>query len=88
MLRRYHEAVTTLREFVSQSPNHRPGRCWLCAAYAHLDEIEEARNQASHVLRIDPSFVRTGYRKLAEFWRPPDVEHVIAGLRKAGLMVS
>jgi hypothetical protein len=32
--------------------------------------------------------VSTGYRKLAEFWRPVDVEHVIAGLRKAGLMVS
>jgi adenylate cyclase len=88
MLMRYHEAVSTLREFVSQSPNHRPGRCWLCAAYAHLDEIEEARNQAAHILRIDPSFIRTGYGKLAEFWRPPDVEHVIAGLRKAGLMVS
>jgi adenylate cyclase len=88
MRRRYTEAVTTLREFVSQSPNHRPGRCWLAAAYAHLGEIDEARVQAAHVLRIDPDFVKTGYRKLAEFWRPADVEHVIGGLRKAGLMVS
>jgi adenylate cyclase len=88
MRRRYTEAVTTLREFVSQSPNHRPGRCWLAAAYAHLGEIDEARVQAAHVLRIDPDFVTTGYRKLAEFWRPADVEHVIGGLRKAGLMVS
>jgi adenylate cyclase len=87
-LRRYSEAVTTLREFVSQSPNHRPGRCWLAAAYAHLGEIDEARIQAAHILRIDPDFVTTGYRKLAEFWRLADVEHVIAGLRKAGLMVT
>jgi adenylate cyclase len=87
-LRRYPSAVATLREFVSQSPNHRPGRCWLAAAYAHLGEIEEARIQAAHILRIDPNFVTTGYRKLAPFWRPADVEHVIEGLRKAGLMVS
>jgi adenylate cyclase len=87
MLRKYSEAVMTLREFVSQSPNHRPGRCWLTAAYAHLGQLEDARVQAAHVLRIDPDFIVTGYRKLAIFWRPPDVEHVVDGLRKAGLMV-
>ena len=88
MLRRYGEAVTTLRDFVSQSPNHRPGRCWLTAAYAHLGQLEDARSQAAHVLRIDPDFISVGYRKLAAFWRPADVEHVIDGLRKAGLMVA
>jgi adenylate cyclase len=86
MLRRYSEAVTTLREFVSQSPNHRPGRCWLTAAYAHLGQLEDARVQAAHVLRIDPDIIVTGYRKLATFWRPPDVEHVVDGLCKAGLV--
>jgi adenylate cyclase len=87
ILRDYPEAVTALREVVSQSANHRPGRCWLAAAYAHLGDIEEARIQAAHVLRLEPDFVTTGYRKLAAFWRPADVEHVIAGLRAAGLMV-
>jgi adenylate cyclase len=88
LLRRYSEAVTTLREFVSHSPNHRPGRCWLAAAYAHLGQIEDAQVQAAHILRLDPNFETTGYRKLAIFWRPPDVDHVIDGLRKAGLMVT
>ena len=39
-LRRYSEAVAPLREFVSQSPNHRPGRVWLTAAYAHLGQLD------------------------------------------------
>jgi adenylate cyclase len=85
MLRKYREAVTALREFVSQSPNHRPARCWLTATYAHLGQLEEARAQAAHLLRIDPGFVVAAFRKLACFWRPADVEHLIDGLRKAGL---
>jgi adenylate cyclase len=88
LLKRYSEAVTTLREFVSESPNHRPGRCWLAAAYAHSGQLEDAQVQAGHILRIDPNFVTTGYRKLAIFWRPPDVDHVVDGLRKAGVMVT
>ena len=49
LLRRYLEAVTTLREFVSHSPNHRPGRCWLAAAYAHLGQLEDAQVREKEV---------------------------------------
>jgi adenylate cyclase len=89
MLRNYSEALGPLREFVSQSPNHRHGRIWLTAAYAHLGQLGEARAQAAQILRLDPHFVAAGaFRKMTTFWLPEDVEHVIRGLRKAGLPVA
>ena len=89
MLRNYSEALGPLREFVSQSPNHRHGRIWLAAAYAHLGQLGEARAQAAQILRLDPHFVAAGtFRKMTTFWLPEDVEHVIRGLRKAGLPVA
>jgi adenylate cyclase len=89
MLRKYSEALTPLREFVSQSPNHRHGRIWLAAAYAHLGQLAEARAQAAQILRLDPQFVTAGtFRKMTTFWRPEDAEHIADGLRKAGLPVA
>jgi adenylate cyclase len=88
-LRRYSEAVAPLREFVSQAPNHRPGRSWLSATYAHLGQLEDARVQAAQVLRLDPRFIadRT-FRRNTTFWQPEDAEHIAEGLRKAGLPVA
>jgi adenylate cyclase len=88
-LRRYSDAVEPLREFVLQSPNHRPGRAWLTATYAYLGQLEEAQAQAAHILRLDPNFIaaRT-FRRAASFWRPEDAEHIAEGLRKAGLPVA
>jgi adenylate cyclase len=88
-LKRYSEAVAPLREFVSQSPNHRPGRAWLAAAYAHLGQLEDARAQAAQIRRLDPHFIaaRT-FRRATTFWRPEDAEHIADGLRKAGLPVA
>jgi adenylate cyclase len=89
MLRRYSEAVGPLREFVSEAPNHRPGRVWVTAAYAHLGELEEARRHGAQLLRMDPDLVATKKaRKTDDFWLPDDLEHLFDGLRKAGLPVA
>ena len=87
-LRRYAEAIPPLRDFVAQSPNHRPGRVWLAVAYAHLGQLDNARAQAAHVLRLDPDFIaaRT-FRRMSTHWRSEDVDHFVGGLRKAGLPV-
>ena len=88
-LRRYSEAVAPLREFVSQSPDHLPGRGWLAAAYAHLGEPEGARAQAAQILRLDPQFIAAGtFTRMTTYWRPEDAKHIADGLRKAGLPVS
>lgn len=86
MLRRYSEALEPLTEFVSQSPNHRPGRVWLTVAYAHLGRIEDAQVQTGHVLRLDPDFLAAEtFRKLTTIWPTGVVEDFVAGLRMAGL---
>ena len=89
MLRKHSEAVGPLREFVSQAPNHRPGRVWITAAYAHLGEIEEARRHAAQLLRMDPNLIATKRaRTTDDFWLPDDLEHLFDGLHKAGLPVA
>jgi adenylate cyclase len=89
MLKRYPEAVATIREFVSQAPNHRPGRMWLTAAYAHMGRLEEARAQAAELLRVDPLWTTPGrFKKATAHFRSEDAEHLAVGLRKAGLRVS
>ena len=85
MLRKYSEAVSVLREFVSQAPDFRPGRAWLCAAYAQLGKLEEARAQAAEVLRIDPDWTISGIFRKGSYLIDEDVDHLVEGLRKAGL---
>jgi adenylate cyclase len=85
MLGRYPEAVATLREFVLQSPNHRPGRAWLTATYSQLGRVEEARIEAAELLRIYPAWTIRGIFRKGGYLRDEDVDHLADGLRKAGL---
>ena len=48
---------------------------------------EEARKQASEVLRINPGFTIERYKcLLVSLKNPKDREHYIDGMRKAGLL--
>jgi len=85
MLKRYGDAVRLLREFTSRRPNIQLPHLWLAAAYAQLGQLEEARKEAAEVLRINPGFTIEGWKRLAVFKDPKDVDHNIDGLRKAGL---
>ena len=85
MRRRYPEAIVTLHEFVSQTPDLRFGRAWLTAAYAQSGRLNEARAQASEILRIDPSWTITGIFRKGSYLVDQDVDHLVDGLRKAGL---
>jgi adenylate cyclase len=58
---------------------------WLAAAYAQLGQLEQARKEAAEVLRINPGFTIEGWKRLAVFKDPKDLDHNIDGLRKAGL---
>ena len=37
---------------------------------------------------IPNSFTARTFRKMTTFWRPEDAEHIVDGLRKAGLPVA
>jgi len=86
MLKQYSQALPLLRECVSRAPNLRGGHVWLAASYAQLGNIEDARAEASEVLRIEPKWTIKGTQaRLSIFKRAEDAEHFFDGLRKAGL---
>ena len=82
MLRNYAEAIVPLRETVLRAPRFIQGHLWLAATYAQLGLVHEAQAEAAHALEILP-----GYTIPTEppFKRHADAEHLIDGLRKAGL---
>src|SRR5262245_19166840 len=86
MLKEYSEALPPLRECTSRAPDMSLGHVWLAASLAQLGQLDEARAEAAEVLRIDPKYTIDGtQRRLALFKRPEDAEHLLYGLRKAGL---
>jgi adenylate cyclase len=86
LLKRYGEAVRLARECASRLPNLQWPRLHLAAAYAQSGELEEARKEAAEVLRINPGFTIESYKRLLVVHKyPKDAEHILDGLRKAGL---
>ncbi len=85
MLKRYGDAVRLLRECASRLPNAQFPHVWLASAYAQLGQLEEARAEATEVLRINPGFTIESWKRLAVYKDPNDVEHRLDGARKAGL---
>jgi len=60
----------------------------LAVAYGQLGEQEEARNAVRELLAIKRDFAATAREELAKWWDPELVEHLIEGLRKAGLEIA
>jgi TolB-like protein len=60
----------------------------LAAAYGQLGETDAARNAVQALLALRPDFALIGREELAKWWDPELVEHLIDGLRKAGLEIG
>jgi adenylate cyclase len=85
VLKRYGEAARYLRESTSLLPNLEWPHRMLAAAYAQSGQLEEASKEAAEVLRINPDFTIESWKRLAVYKDPKDAEHILDGLRKAGL---
>jgi len=86
LLKRYENAVYWLRECISRQPSQLWPHIILACAYAQLGQLEEARAEAAEVLRIDPGFtIASESAKRKPVHKPKDTEHLIDGIRKAGL---
>jgi TolB-like protein/DNA-binding winged helix-turn-helix (wHTH) protein len=59
----------------------------LAAIYGQLDQREAARNALESLLEVRPGFAASSREDLAIWWQPDLVEHLIDGLRKAGLQI-
>jgi adenylate cyclase len=85
MLRRHGEAVHFCRECALRLPNLQLPRLWLAAAFAQSGHLDEARKETAEVLRINPGFTIASWKNMAVYKDSEDAEHLLDGLRKAGL---
>ena len=85
LMGRYEEALTALKQALTFNPNNLAAHVLLAVIYSELGQQEEARAEAAEVLRISPNFSLEGLRQRLFYKDPAEEEHVLAGLRKAGL---
>jgi len=86
LLKQYEQAQRWLREASGRAPNHQYGHAFLAATYAQLGQLEDARAETAEVLRLNPKYTIGGTQKqVSNFKRAEDMEHLVDGLRKAGL---
>jgi adenylate cyclase len=86
LLKRYRDAQHWLSEAMGRAPNHQYGHAFLAATYAQLGQLEDAYGEAAEVLRLNPKYSIDGTQKrVSIFKRGEDLEHLVDGLRKAGL---
>ena len=60
----------------------------LAAVYGQLGEQAAARNATRELLALRPDFPAIAYKELGKWWKPDLVEHLLEGLRKAGLEIN
>jgi adenylate cyclase len=86
LLKQYREAQRWLRDATGRAPDHQYGHAYLAATYAQLGQLDDARAEAAEVLRVNPKYTIGGTQKrVSIFQRREDTDHLIDGLRKAGL---
>jgi adenylate cyclase len=81
-LRRFDEAIVAGKKGLRQSPTYVAAYRCLASAFAHLGRDAEAREAASHVLEVDPTFTISGW--IARGGQS-NMKLLTEGLRKAGL---
>jgi len=86
MTRRYREALPFLQDAALRAPDSRGAHLWNAANFAHWGRLREAQNEMEAALRIDPKFTLTEQARQAAVCKDQrDVNHLLDGLRKAGL---
>ena len=85
LLKEFSEAQRWLREATGRAPNHQYGHAFLAATYAQLGRVEDARAEAADVLRVNPKYTIGTQKQVSILKRAEDSDHLIDGLRKAGL---
>jgi len=80
--RRYEEFIAAMRR---KSLMEYYDHAYFAVAYAYLGRDEEARAEVAEVLRKKPDFSIRAYAKLEVYKNPADRDHLLEGMRKAGL---
>ena len=83
--KRYEAAIAASKKALDRNPDFPGARRTLAAAYAYLGRLDEAAWEVEEILSRDPEFTLAKARRITPYKRAEDMEHYIAGLRKAGL---
>ncbi len=83
--KRYEAAIAAFKKVLDRNPGFPGARRALAAAYAHLGKVDKAAWEVDEILSRDPEFSLAKARRITPYKRDEDLEHYIAGLRKAGL---
>ena len=81
----YAEALASFREVVTRAPDFGLGRMALASTYALMGHMNEAREQITELLRIDPTCTVAQVARFRTFRDPKDGAHMLQGLLQAGL---
>jgi adenylate cyclase len=85
MIGRFDEAIVELKKAVAYSPDELGAHVTLAAAYAEAGRLEEARVEATEVMRIQPTYSLENQAKVRVFKNQAHFDRFIEALRKAGL---
>jgi adenylate cyclase len=79
------EALATCEKGLKREPNNLNSHAIRAAVYGYCGREEEARKEATEVLRINPKFTVESYARILPYRYQPNKDLTIQGLRKAGL---
>jgi adenylate cyclase len=85
-LRRYEEAVSVLKSRILRNPETDASRVLLAASYGQMGRLDEARVEWRETLRVNPDYSLQRRRKVLSYKNPDDLESLVDGLLKAGLV--
>ena len=74
------------RTALVRKPESDISRVLLAAINGHMGNVEESRAEWAEALRINPDYSLAHRRKTLPYKKPADFEHLLDGLRKAGLV--
>ncbi len=85
ILGRYDEAIEAFSEVLASNPGAERAHLWMAAALAQAGRREDAEWEVEQLLTSNPAFTLARLRHSYPFRRDADLQHLVDGLRKAGL---
>ncbi|MBM2828900.1 MAG: hypothetical protein HW408_1432 [Actinobacteria bacterium] len=79
------EAIAACDKGLKRQPDHLVSRVIMAAVYGSCGKENEARKEATEVLRINPKFTVESFMRNIPYKNPSDRDRTAQGLRKAGL---
>ena len=78
-------SISVANECLRISPEDLDGHVLLCTDYSLSDSVDDAREVAQKILRIDPFFSISTYVESQPYKNTKTLDGIIAALRDAGL---